>query len=558
MSSLSGGRLLARALKREGIEQIFTLSGGHIMDIYYGCREAGIRIIDLRSEATGGYAAAAFAGATGMPGVLVTTAGPGVTNATTAMVEARIQGVPLIHVGGAADTSGLDSGDDQDTNTLEIMAAATKWARRVYHTHRIPEYVSMAFRNALAPTPGPVYLEIGRDVLKAEVEEEDVRFPKLYRAEMPAAGDPQLIERAAEMLTTAERPVILVGAGARFCAQNGDAIPDLADYLQAPVAVQTPSRGLFADEDANPLFRLAGAQAAADVVLLLNVDNDVIVNKCRPPAFSVGAKLIQVNTDPTKIGFNAPATVGIVGGAGTVAKQILQVAQGTSAGRQATPWIAEATSLVERLNQPYTEAFASDELPMNPGRCAFEVSRFLAGEGRDWTLVLDGGDAALWMRAAATARRPGQLVMMNSFGPIGVGPGYTVGAWAADGKPVLYYTGDGSFGFHGMDFDTFCRFGIPVVCVISNDSAWGMIKQSQVIYRPAEAAEGVPGVDLEHMRAYEKLALMWDGYGERVTRAEDIIPAIQRGVATHKPAIINVEVDKVTASPLLRGLAGWE
>ncbi len=557
MERPSGGRLVAQTLKRQGVEQIFTLSGGHIIDIYYGCREVGIEIIDMRSEASAGYAASAYAGVTGRPGVMVTTAGPGVTNATTAMVEARCQGVPLIHVGGAADTRRLDSGDDQDTNTLEIMSAATKWARRVYSTHRIPEYLSMAYRHALAPTPGPVYLEIGWDVLGAEAGE-DVWYPELDRAEVSPAGDPDLVEEAAALLAAAEKPVILIGAGARFCAENGEAIAELADYLQAPVAVQTPARGLFADEDANPLFRLAGAQAAADVVLLLNVDNDVFVNKCQPPAFREGAKLIQVNTDATKIGFNAPAAVGIVGGAGTVAKQILQVAQETSAKRPSTPWIGEATALVETLNQPYTEAFSANEVPMNPGRCAFEVSRFLAGEGRDWTLVLDGGDAALWMRAAATARRPGQLVMMSSYGTIGVGPGQTVGAWAANGKPVLYYTGDGSIGFHGMDFDTFCRFGIPVVCVISNDSAWGMIKQSQVIYRPADAAQGVPGVELAHMRAYEKLASMWDGYGEQVARPEEIVPAIERAAASGKPAIVNVEVDKVTASPLLRGLAGWE
>lgn len=558
MGMVSGGRLFAKALKKEGVRQIFTVSGGHIMDIYYGCREEGIRVIDTRSEATAIYAAEAYAKVTGIPGVVVTTAGPGVTNTTSGMVEAKVSGVPIIHIGGAVRLSALDSGEDQDINSVEIMSAVSKWARKIYETSRIPEYVSMAFRHALAPKQAPVYLEIGRDALFAEVDEGEVLFPLNYRAEAPSFGEPSLIEEAADLLLSAQRPVMMIGNDARFSSQYGEAIAELADYLQIPVAVLSMVQGVFADEELNPLFRLRGAQSAADVVLMLGVENDISINRCRPPAFAEGVKLIQVNSDATKIGYNAPSAIGIVGGAGAVARQILDVVKSTTSKRTKTNWVKEATKLVQDTNKPYVDGFMSDAIPMNPGRCAFEVSNFLNSEGADWTVVMDGGDAGLWIRAAVTARRPGQLLTMGINGTIGIGAGYTIGAWAANEKPILYYTGDGSFGYHAMEFDTFCRFGIPVVCVISNDSAWGMIKQAAKIYHPEKVAEGYVGVELTHMRAYEKLASMWDGYGERVTQPEDIVPAIMRGAATGLPSIINVEVDQVTASPVIRGLLGWE
>lgn len=558
MGTVSGGRLFARALKREGADHIFGLSGGHIMDIFYGCRDEGVKVIDVRHEASGAFAADAHARVTGRPGVVVTTAGPGITNTTTAMAEARIQGVPVIHIGGGANTRRIGSGDDQDLNSVEIMSTVTKWARRIYHTHRIPEFVSMAFREALAPKQGPVYLEIGIDVLFAVIEEKEVWYPEKNPVPLQPFGDPASVEAAADLLIAAERPVVMIGGGARFNAEYGEAIAELAEYLQLPVSCATICRGLFADEEAHPLFRLGGAQAEADVVLMLNVENDVMVGRARPPAVHEGAKLIQVNADPALIGYNAPAHIGIMGGAGAVARQILDVAKSKAKKRGKSPWVEQAMRLVAEKNTPYTEAFASEEVPMNPGRCAYEVSRFLNEEARDWTVALDGGDAALWLRAAATARRPGQILLMGSFGPLGSGPGFGLGAWAANGKPVLYYSGDGSFGFHAMEFDTFCRFGVPVVCVISNDSAWGMIKQGQILRHKERAAKGLVGLNLEPMRAYEKMVAIWDGYGEMVKRPEEIIPAIRRAAASGKPSIINVEVDQVTASPLVRGLAGWE
>ena len=202
------------------------------------------------------------------------------------------------------------------------------------------------------------------------------------------------------------------------------------------------------------------------------------------------------------------------------------------------------------------EPYQAEGIPVHPGRCAGEVAKFLEEEGRDWTLICDGGEASVWIGLAATAYRPGQIHATGANGTIGTGPGLAVGAWAANRKPVLWYTGDGSFGFYAMELDTMARLGVPVVCVISNDSAWGMIRLTEKFIRPEEVeTKGHCNVELHHMRAYEKMVAMWDGYGERVTDPEEIVPAIKRAAANGKPSIVNVEVDKVNLSPFIAGYA---
>jgi acetolactate synthase-1/2/3 large subunit len=553
MAQVDGGRLFARALKKEGVEEVFALAGGHIMPIFYGCRAEGIEVVDFRHENAACNAADAYARVTGRPGIVITTAGPGVTHTVTAMSEALSQGVPLIQIGGASPVIEDETGPLQNLNTLEIMSTVSKWARKISHTQRIPEYVAMAYRHAFSSTPGPVYLEIGMDVLMKTVEEDKVVFPEKYRAEAQPFGDPALIEKAAQMLVDAKKPAMIVGDHARFCAGGGEAVRELSEYLKMPVMTQPMSRGLFADEEKNPLFTLGFGVAGADVVLLLNVLNDYRVVKLKAPLIAPNARLIQVNPDVTKIGYNAPAEIGIVGGAGAVAGQLLQAVKNRTSKREDLSWPKEAELLAQFMDAEFQAGFKSDEIPMNPGRCACEVANFLKDKGKDWTVVCDGGDAAQWIKAAVKARRPGQILNMGPNGTIGTGAGFTIGAWAANRKPVLYYTGDGSFGFYPMEFDTFAKLGIPVVCVISNDSAWGMIKLSETLTNPGEVNErGHCGVDLCHMRPYEKMAVLWDGYGEQVCRPEDIVPAIERAAATGRPSIINVEVNKQSMSPITK------
>ncbi len=555
MKKIDGGSLLAQALKREGVTHIFTLAGGHIMPILYACRDLGIKIIDVRHEATAIYAADAFARVSGRPGVAITTAGPGVMHTVVAMAEARDTGVPLIHIGGASPLSEKDTGPLQEGNTLEVMAAVSTWARGVYQTHRLPEYLAMAFRQAGASTPGPVYLEIPVDVLAEEIETKTVSFPRDYRVDTLSCGAPSLVEKAARMLVEAKRPAILLGNNARFSIFDPSPLAALADHLKMPVFSQTLCRGLCADEETDLCFSFGPAlpvMAEADLVLMLGVKNDYLVSKGQGPFFNPVALRIQVHPDPILIGFNCPADVGIVGGTGPVSAQLYEAVRNLVPVRTSMDWIQEAAGCALMTGQNFFDGFGSEHFPMNPGRLAFEVSRFLCEEGRDWTLVIDGGDSAMWMNAAAKAHRPGQILTYGPNGTLGVGPGFALGAWAANEKPVLYFTGDGSFGFYPMEFDTFRRHGVPVTAVVCNNSAWGLIKLAECLIHPDQASKGDCGLEIGPRLAYEKMASVWDGYGRFIDRPDQLGPAMREGFASGRPSIINAAVDPEVMSPIIK------
>jgi acetolactate synthase-1/2/3 large subunit len=558
MAKINGGQLFAKALKKEGVECVFTLSGGHIMPILYGCREEGIEIIDVRHECSGGYGADAYAKVTGKPGVLITTAGPGVTNATTAMAESFETGIPVIHIGGGSPLIENETGPLQNVASFECMSAFCKWSRRVYHANRVPEYVAMAFRNALDGTPGPVYLEIPADILHGSYEEETIYWPRDYRATEHSFGAADLIEKAADALIAAKKPAMIIGEAARFSAEYAKEVEELANYLKIPSFAMITSRGMFADESKNELFTIGdGGMAAADVVLELGVDHSYKIGKGRAPRINGDAYRIMVHPDGKKVGYNAPADIAIIAGASAAAKQILELVKTKTSPVTDTSWVDEAKSITLKMKAPYIEAAKSDINPIHPGRIAAEVAKFVNEEAQDWHVVCDGGDAASWIDANSVARYPGQVVRYGPLGTIGVGPGFTLGAWAGDKKPVLYYTGDGSFGFYSMEFDSFVRHGIPVVCVISNDSAWGMIKLSEQAKREEYIKEhGHCATTLAEMRAYEKMPEIWGGIGVKVTKIEDIIPAIRKVRDSGLPGIVNVQCDKEAMSPPTAAFAG--
>ena len=554
MASIDGGVMFGRALRNEGVEKVFVLCGGHIMPIFYGMRDVGIEIIDTRHECAAIYAAIAYSQVSGKPGVVVTTAGPGVGNTAAGMMEAESLGVPLVQIGGAVALNQTDAGDLQDMSTLKLMDSCSKWARKITSAARIPEYVSMAFRHALDASPGPVYLEAPTDLLFHKLEEGEVRFP-VSRTHAIPYGDPVLVDAAAELLANAERPAAMVDDGARFhigdCAA---AVAELSDYLKMPVGVNRMCRGMFGDESENPQLKMNSAVARADVVLGLGCRFDFRLAQGR--MVPKDAKVIQVHHDARQIGFNLRADIGIVGGSGPVASQILDAVKSKRGRQEDGQWLDMARQIAEASSTAYTQGFVAEGTPIHPGRCAAEVAKFLEDEGRDWTLITDGGEASVWMGGAATAYRPGQILGTGSNGTIGTGPGLAVGAWAANRKPVLWYTGDGSFGFYAMELDTMAKLEIPVVCVISNDSAWGMIKLAEKYIRADDVNEkGHCNVELHPMRAYEKMAEMWGGYGECVKDPAEIAPAIQRAAANGRPAIINVEVDQVSLSPFIAGYA---
>jgi len=551
LAKISGGALFGQALKKEGVEKAFVLCGGHIMPIFYGMRAAEIEIIDFRHEAAAMYAAIAYTRGSGKPVVVVTTAGPGVVNTTPAMIEAMELGVPLLHIGGAVVANARDAGPLQDMSTLSLMEVCSKWARKLTNTARIPEYVTLAYRQAYDAAPGPVYLEVPTDMVLNTIEEKEVVWKDKARTLSIPFGDPILVDRAAELLVNSKRPAAIIGDGARYnIGEQSASLALLSDYLKMPLGVTANSlRGMFGDEAANPLLRM-NAISKADVVLAMGCRFDYRLAMGR--SIPRDASIIQVHTDARQIGFNARVDVGIVGGAGPVAGQLLEAVKKKLPKPIEVSWVG---GKLKRGIDSLPDEYRNTKQPMHPARCAGEVLRFLAEEGKDWNVAVDGGEAGVWMGMGTMARRPGQIYGGSAIGMIGTGPANAIGAWAVNRKPVLWFTGDGSFGFYAMELDTMARLGIPVVCVISNDSAWGMIRLEQsYTWKDEVEKHGQCNTELHEMRAYEKMVSMWEGHGETVKIPEDIIPAIKRAIKNGKPSIINVEVDKESLSPFIAGV----
>lgn len=559
---LTGGQLVAKQLKKEGVTTVFALSGGHIMPIMYGLREEGIEVIAVRHESAAGYAADAYARVSGKPGVVITTAGPGVTNCVTPMVEAMDAGTPLIHIGGGGFHHMYDMGVAQDSPTIDLMRPVSKDVRRCLVTQRLPEYVRKAFRRATSADPGPVYLELPVTVLMGSIPEEQAIFPEIDPIDSATFGDPARVKAAAKVLAEAKKPVLVLGEQCRYSTLYGEYVEQLVNYLKMPVHTTflPATRGLYCDESQNELFTLGeNAVAAADVILELNVNNLQNLAMAKAPAWNAAATIIQINEDDNKIGFNRDADIGFVASPGAAAMQLYQEITAMIPAVTSTSWVDEARELCARARAPFINAKTDESQPPLPGRLAAEVMKFLEKNGlQDWHIICDGGDAAQWMLYNAVAHYPGQVVKFSNLGTIGTGAGFTLGAWAADRKPVLWYTGDGSFGFHSMELETMIRNGVPVICVISNDSSWGMIKLSEELRIPDFIAKaGHHNINLlQDMFSYEKITEMWGGVGIKINKWEDIVPSLEKILASGKPGILNCEVDNKAYSPRTKAFAG--
>ncbi len=528
MAKIDGGRLVAKALKQEGVEYIFGLSGWHIDAIFQGCLDENIKVIDTRHEQAAVFMADGWARVTGKPGVAVLTAGPGITNAVTGLWVAQGTGSPIVVLGGRSPLREFELGSLQDMDSLSLAKTVTKWACGGYETKRAAEYVSMAFRHALGGRPGPAYLEFPMDVLEAKVDETEITLPTNYRTDARAQGAPALVKKAVDLLLSAERPVIIAGTGL-WWSQAARELQEFVELTRIPVSQAQGSIPV-----GHPLCLPRVGNDRADVVFLLGARLDYRLGFGRPPAFNPDSKWIQVDIEPTEIGHNRPIDIGIVGDAKAVLQQMIAEARDRGRGRKELPWVKECREHLKVMQTQLEALMNSDNIPIHPARLCKEIRNFVDKEA---TIVIDGGDISVWGFRTLRSHKPGHLLGVAPTGTLGVGPSFAIAAkLARPNTQVLLLSGDGSFGLNGMEFDTMVRHRLPVVCVISNDQAWGMIMHGQQRRGP----DRVVGTELGFVR-YDKMVEALGGYGEAVERPEDIRPALERAFASGRPACVNVK-----------------
>jgi len=533
MSKVTGGQLAIRALKKEGVGCIFALCGGHIEPYFQACLDEKVKIIDFRHEQAAALAAEGWARVTGQPGIASATAGPGVANAITGIWNSFQCKAPVIFLGGKSPLSEFELGSAQDMDSLSLMGSITKWRCGGYETKRIPEYISVAYRQALSGRPGPVYLEFPLDVLSAEVEEKEVTFPTNYRTIARPQGDPTLVEKAVELLLDAKRPIVIAGSGIWWSRAEKE-LQELIELMNLPLILTQMGRGAVPEDHPLCFGPTRVGTRQADVILLIGTRLNYGLNFGRPGLFSEEGKWIQIDIEPEEIGRNRPVDIGITGDAKAILSQMIDEAQGRCKGRKELPWIEECRAYV-RNRQVQSEAeMNSDSVPIHPARLCKEIRDFI---DRDAIVVMDGGDTTVWGASILKGYEPGHWLDNGPTGTLGVGIPFAIGAKVArPEKQVILLQGDGSFGLNGMEFDTMVRHKIPVVCVICNDGAWGM----ELHVQQKIGADRVIG-SLLGFRPYHKMVEALGGYGEAIEKPEDIRPALERAFASGKPACINVK-----------------
>jgi acetolactate synthase-1/2/3 large subunit len=537
---------IARFLEARGIDRIFGLQGGHIQPIWDHVARQGIRIIDVRDEGAAVHMAHADAELRGNFGVAMVTAGPGVTNTVTAMANASLARAPVLLIGGCTSRPQANMGPLQDIPHVDLLRPVTRTAR----TARVPEQVIRELDEAVARAlgdagePGPVYIEIPTDVLRAHVPKQLV-LDEWMRTKPPRSipPDPAAVEQAVAAFWGARRPLVLTGRGARGAGRE---IVRLLEATGALYLDTQESRGLVpADHPAAVAAMRAAAMAEADVVLLIGRKLDYQVGYGSPAVFP-HARFIRLADNAGELIDNRRGEPELL------ASPALALEAMVEAAGNREPALDKAWA--EGLRKRHRERIAKAAAEPGPAtgadgkihpRFIFDVIARLADP--DYVGIADGGDILSFARTGLQART---YMDAGAFGCLGVGVPFAVAAsLALPGRQVISVNGDGAFGINAMEIDTAVRHGTTPVFVVSNNAAWNIERLDQEMNYGGR----VVGTTLRHSD-YAAMARAFGLHGERVEKPEELAPALARALKK-APALVDVVTSQtVQSSDAQKGL----
>ncbi len=530
---LDGGHLVARMLKQEKVDVVFTLCGGHIMPMYNGLIDEEIRLIDFRHEQAATHAADAYARLTRKPGIAMVPAGVGVTDAVTGIANAYQADSPVLVIGGQAPSDQFEMGSLQELDAVSLVSSITKWSRAVLHTRRIPEFLSIAFRHMFAGRFGPAFLEIPIDVLLGVAEDAEIEIPTNYRTTMSSRGDADAIARAIGLLEKAERPALIAGSEI-WWSDASAALAKFAARANIPVYLNAMGRGALPANHPN-FFSASRKQALAnaDVILVVGAPLDFRLGYGKSPTFNESAKIISVSVEPRELGRNRGVDVGIVGDVRLVLEDL---ANGISPLATLT-WLNELREIEKKSLAKLDALMNSDAMPIHPLRLAKEIRDVLDD---DAIVIGDGGNVVSQASKVINVNKPGHWLDPGRFGCLGVGVPFAIAAKLVHPKSnVVVINGDGAFGLNGFEFDTAVRFNLPMLSVVGNDAAWGQIRGPQINFYGEDRALASA---LANTR-YDEVVRALGGHGEYVDEPRAIRGALERALASGKPACVNVRID---------------
>ena len=520
-----GGDLALETLRNFGVEELFTLSGGHIFPLYDAAVRSGVRLIDVRHEQTATFAAEAMAKLTRRPGVVALTAGPGVTNGVSATTTAWFNGSPLVVIGGRAGNRGWGRGALQEFDHVPVMTPITKLATTIPETSAVAEVMYTAAETASTAHRGPVFVDIPIDVIydRATVELPD-RAPR-HRSD----PDADAVTRAAALIATSQRPAIIAGSDVYFDGA-WDALRAAAEWLRVPVYMNGLGRGcLPADHE------LAFSSSRS----ILKREADVVVVVGTPLDFRVGfgsfgdAQVAHVVDHRDRIATHVSPAVSVAGDLSAILRAF---ADHRGPRHDHDAWIAHLRDTERSLDAHDAQLLGADSDPIKPTRIYGEVRKVL---DRDAVVVCDGGDFVSYAGKYIDSFEPGCWLDPGPYGCLGTGMGYAMAARIAHpDRQVVVMMGDGAAGFSLLDVDTLVRHGLPAVVIVGNNGCWALEKFPMTkLYGYHVAAE------LRPETRYDRVVEALGGAGETIAEAGQLAPALARAFASGVPYLLNVITD---------------
>ena len=545
-----GGVHALAAARRYGVSALFTLSGGHVFPLYDAAVKGGqpLRLVDVRHEQTAVFAAEATARLTRTPGLAVVTAGPGVTNSVSALTTAWLNGVPLVVLAGRAPDYRWGAGSLQEIDHPPMLAPVTKRAWTEHEASGVARSVDEAFRLALTPHRGPVFLDFSLEAIYGQAEADlpaadarpEVPLPAVPLPAVPDAGD---VSRIAALLRAARRPVLVLGSDVWLGGAEREA-RRAAEELRLPVIANGQARGVLPGGHGLLVTRARSlALRDADLVIVAGAPLDFRLGYGSFGQQDAPAQVVHVADAPGGVAGHVPLAASAAGDLAAFFDALLADHPAHPAGgardRDWGPQLTEAVHAAHALDVPL---MTSDAEPIHPARIYAELLRVLED---DAVVIGDGGDFVSFAGKYIEPGRPGGWLDPGPFGCLGTGLGYAIAArLARPSAQVVLLLGDGAAGFSLMDADTLVRHRLPVVIVCGNNGAWGLEKH------PMRALYGYDVLaDLQPGCRYDEVVRALGGAGELVTSPAGIAPALHRAFAANAPYLVNVVTDPEIAYP---------
>ncbi len=539
-NTVHAGQLIARRLKANGIDTLFTLSGGHLFSIYDGCRSEGIRLIDTRHEQTAAFAAEGWSKVTRVPGVAALTAGPGVTNGMSAMAAAQQNQTPMVVLGGRAPALRWGMGSLQEIDHVPFVAPLTRFAATAGSPDEAGALIDRALAASVGAPSGVAFVDFPMDVVFSPGA--DPATPGALRTPpAPVAADGAAMQRAIDLLAGAQRPVIMAGTNV-WWGHGETQLLALAETLRIPVLMNGMARGTVPADHDMAFSRARGeALKNADVALVVGVPMDFRLGF----GGVFGPETVLIVADRARPDRDHPREVAAEL-YGDLPGTLTALAQAPAGGHE--DWITRLRAAETTARDAEAVELTDARTPMHPMRVYAELRTLL---DRDAIVVIDAGDFGSYAGRMIDSYVPGAWLDSGPFGCLGSGPGYALAAkLARPDRQVVLLQGDGAFGFSGMEWDTLARHGVAVVSVIGNNGIWALEKHPmELLYGYSVVAELRPGT------RYDEVVRALGAHGELVSTPDDLRPALERAFASGLPAVVNTLTDPAVAYPRRSNLA---